>query len=243
MSTINLLPQDVVQRRSQSRANLICVTLFAVVTASIGGAALVSERNTRRTREVCQRINASYTEAAKLIDQVYRLEAQKRTMLRKAEMSANLMERLPRSYVLSILANALPKGAKLTSVEMTVAAARRRQAQPAAASKHGRVAQARKTGPADPPELAVSMKIRGRAGTDVQVARFIARLAKHPLTDVVDLSYSKEARRADAASREFLLTVRLKPGADAMDGIEHDDDGENVAAGAGPSEPPPGGEA
>jgi len=122
MSTINLLPEDYQQRRSQHRANVICMMLFGIVISSVGGAALVSERAGQNTRAVCERINTSYAEAAKLIDEMHHLEAKKRKMLQKAELSAALMERLPRSYVLAMVTNALPEGASLTSLKMSAAA-------------------------------------------------------------------------------------------------------------------------
>ncbi|MGB2819392.1 MAG: hypothetical protein WBF17_00320 [Phycisphaerae bacterium] len=226
---INLLPQDYVQRRSQQRGNLICMVLFAVAAASVGAASLVSERASGNTREVCERINAAYADAAKLIDEVHQLEAHKRKMLQKAQMSAALMEQLPRSYVLAIVTNALPRGASLISLDMKVATI-----QPDAGkvrkpvTKFAAVARARtaEKKPLAPPTLAVVLNIKGEASTDVQVARFIASLAKHRLMEMVDLSYSKEAGGKDKSTREFRLVARLKPNVDALDAIdEADEDG------------------
>ena len=185
MSTINLLPQEYLQRRSQRRGNFICLVLLGLVMASTCGAALVSERTSRRTREVCQRINNSYAEAARLIDEVHELEAQKHRMIQKAKMSAALMERLPRSYVLAVLTNALPKGASLASVQMTVKvvqppSAAATPAPGTALTQHALVAASRKPKqPEAAPDLSVQLDIKGKATTDVQVARFIANLAKH----------------------------------------------------------------
>ncbi|HUT01947.1 MAG TPA: PilN domain-containing protein [Phycisphaerae bacterium] len=237
MSTINLLPQDYVQRRSQYRVNLICMVLFAVVMASVGAASLVSERTSKNTREVCERINAAYADAAKLIDEVHQLEARKRKMLQKARMSAALMERLPRSYVLAALTNALPKGAALISLEMSV-----RPIQPNTdprknpRTKYASVAQARarKQASPTPPTLAVVLDIKGKASTDVQVARFIANLARHGLMEMVDLSYSKEGEGKSRSNREFRLMARLKPNADALDALR---EGEGGALQAGKPEP------
>ncbi|HUS92692.1 MAG TPA: PilN domain-containing protein [Phycisphaerae bacterium] len=216
---INLLPQDYVQRRNQHRVNVFSVILLAVVLASVAGAALVSERSSRNTREVCERINHSYEEASRLIDEMYQLEAQKRTMLDKAKTSAALMERLPRSYVLAILTNALPKGASLTSIKLTTHVVKP-PAPTAPAVKAALVANQRAGAGAEAAKLAVSLEVKGKAATDVEVARFIANLAKHPLTDMVDLSYSKEARGKDDAPREFHIRIRLKPNGDALEAVE-----------------------
>ena len=223
MSTINLLPGEYIQRRSQYRANLICLVLFAVVMGSVGTASLVSERTSRNNREVWERINAAYVDAARRIEQVRQLESQKREMLHRAEMAAALMERLPRSYVLAMLTNALPNGAALTSLEMSVRAVQptvRAGGKPK--TKFNTVAQgrAKKLHSKSPPTLSVMLNIKGKASTDVQVARFIANLARHELMEMVDLSYSKEAQGKDRWTREFQLTARLRPDADALDALQ-----------------------
>ena len=195
---------------------MICAVLFAVVIASICGAAVVSERSTQRTREVCDRMNTAYADAAKLIDEVHELEKQKSKMLDKAKRSAALMERMPRSYLLAMLTNALPKGASLKSVKMTIQVL----ATPGPAKPKTKAAAVKALADAKPPQLAVALSISGRASTDVQVARFIARLAAHPLTDVVDLSYSRQSRNSmEKDVREFELTVRARPDADVLDAI------------------------
>jgi len=219
MSIINLLPQDYIQRRSQARPNLICTILFAIVVAAIGGAALISERRTKSTRAVCDRVNASYQEAAKLIDEMHELEARRSEMLKKAETAAALMERLPRSYVLAMLTNALPDGASLTSTKLKVDPVVDRVAPAKAKTKHAMIAKARQTQKPSAPKLAVTLNLIGTATTDVQVARFIANLAKNPLTELVDLAYSRETKRGKENVREFSLIVRLKPNADALDGL------------------------
>jgi Tfp pilus assembly protein PilN len=217
---INLLPEDYVQRRSQHRANLICMVLFAVAAGSVAAASLVSERTSRNTRAVCERINKSYADAAKLIDEVHELEAQKRKMLQKAKLSASLMEQLPRSYVLAMVTNALPRGASLVTLEMDVRTIRTAaDAARKPRTKFATVAQARtvKKTPSAPPTLAVVLNIKGKASTDVQVARFIANLARHELMEMVDLSYSKESPGGGESVRDFRLVARMKPNADALD--------------------------
>jgi Tfp pilus assembly protein PilN len=220
MSTVNLVPGDYLQRRSQRRANGISFVLLAVVMASVGGAALVSERSSRHTRGVCERINAQYAEAAKLIDEMHQLEAQKRRMLQKAEVSAGLMERLPRSYILAMIAEALPQGASVTTVSIRTRGVRLTPPDKPR-SKHAALKKQRSARPPAVRSTAASLTILGTAATDVQVARLIANLARNPLTQVVDLVYSQETKtRADGKVRRYKLTVRLKPNADALDAIQ-----------------------
>jgi Tfp pilus assembly protein PilN len=221
MSTVNLLPRDYLQRRCQRRPNVIYMALFGVVMASIGGAALVSERNSRNTREVCQRINSAYADAAKLIDEVHQLESQKKMMLDKAKLSAALMERLPRSYVLAMVTNALPDRASVTNITLTVRALKENEGgKVEEKTKAAAVAKSRNLTTAAPAKLALTVNVKGKAATDVQVGRFITSLNRHPLTDTVELSYTKQSPDKAQASREFQLTVQLKPNADALDAIK-----------------------
>lgn len=216
MSTINLLPEDYLQRRRQHRGNMICTVLFGVVIVSICAAALVREQSTRRTREVCDRMSAAYADAAKLIDEVHQLEKQRANMLDKAKRSAALMERMPRSYLLAMLTNALPEGASLKSVRMVIQVVGEGEGD----KPKPKAAAVKASATSKAPQLAMALSITGKATTDVQVARFIARLAAHPLTDVVDLSYSKESKDLqDKGMREFQLSVILKPDADVLDAI------------------------
>jgi Tfp pilus assembly protein PilN len=216
MSTINLLPEDYLQRRRQHRGNMICTVLFGVVIVSICAAAVVREQSNRRTREVCDRMSAAYADAAKLIDEVRQLEKQKANMLDKAKRSAALMERMPRSYLLAMLTNALPEGASLKSVRMVIQVVGEGEGD----KSKTKAAAVKAPAAQKAPQLAMALSITGKATTDVQVARFIALLAAHPLTDVVDLSYSKESRDLqDKGTREFQLSVILKPDADVLDAI------------------------
>lgn len=215
MSTMNLLPGDYLQRRSQHRSNMLCFLLFALVMAAIGGASLVTATNSGHTRRISQRINEQYADAARLIDEMHQLEGQKRTMLAKAELSASLMERLPRSSVLATLVDALPQGAALSTVAVDTAQGRAAAAEPPARGPGGK-------GKAAPPAAAtvVSMTINGVANTDVEVARFIANLAQNRMTEQVDLAFSQELKTKNGVARSFQLTVRLKPDADAMEAVE-----------------------
>src|SRR4030042_4436381 len=114
MSLVNLLPDDYIARQAQWRTNLLCTALFGVVMAGIVGAALVSEHNYARTRLVREQVNQSYADAAKLLEQMQTLEVKKKKLLDKAAGTTNLLERVPRSYLLATVTNALPEGGSLT---------------------------------------------------------------------------------------------------------------------------------
>jgi len=207
MSYVNLLPDDYLTRRAQRRANLLCAGLFGLVMVGVVAATVVSEQTYGRTREVNERVDRAYAEAGRLIEQLQELEGTKQRMLRKARLTTRLLERVPRSYLLAVVTNALPRGASLAQFELeskrhetTVVSKKKTRYAKAAARK-----QAETTSRRD-----VTLTITGRAGTDVEVARFIASVARCPLMESVDLVYSEEKEVADVPVREFQVVLRLR---------------------------------
>lgn len=216
MSTINLLPEDYVERRWRRRAKLVCLILFILVMAGVLGAQGVSECSARRARQVLRRVDADYAEAARLIQQMQRLEAQERSLRSSAELTASLIERVPRSTLLAVIAQALPEHASLLSLELQVQRVVRGPGPAAGRARTRFDALSHKQAP-DPPSTSLIMEITGLAGTDVEVGRLIANLARNPLIASVDLVYSQEKLIDKTLVREFQVKAELKPKADAID--------------------------
>lgn len=214
MSIINLLPDDYIERRSQRRANVMCMGLFAIVITAVLAAAMVSEQSSRHTRDVRNRIDASYAEAAKVIAQMQQMEAQRTQMLHKAELTASLVERVPRSVLLAVVTNALPRNCSLLNVSLETSRIVRASRPPG--GKTTRLTNESKW-KAKPLKTRVQMEVTGRAGTDVDVARFIANLARNPLMRSVDLVYSEEKLVNKVSIRKFQVRMELRGGADAID--------------------------
>ena len=217
MSIINLLPPDYLLRRSQKRANVLCLGLFCVVMAGVLTAAVVSEQNSRRTMQVAQRVDGEYAEAIRLIQQMQQLDQEKKSLLAKAESASTLMERIPRSYLLATLTNALPENTSLINVTMDTKYIINSAPSGVGAQTDKAAAVSAARRPAKTSSSAVIVDITGLADTDVQVARFIATLARNPLTAAVDLVYSQEKTVNDAKVREFQVKLELKCNVDVMD--------------------------
>ncbi len=218
MSFVNLLPQDYLARQAQRRANLMCLVLFGAVMAGVLWAAHLSERGVAKTREVYDRVNQSYLDAAKLIDQMQELEKVKQRMLDKAKLTAGLLERVPRSFLLATITNALPSGGSLRDLglstkrqEVVIAPksgeAKSRFEQSAARAK----AEATRSERTD-----VSIAITGLAATDVEVGKFISAMDRCPLVESVDLVYSQEKKYEQVLVREFKVILHLKVDADVL---------------------------
>ena len=223
MSTINLLPEDYLERRMQKRANTICIVLFLVVMGGIGLAALISDQTSRHTRGVLNRVNASYADAAKLLTQMRQLEASKRQMIAKAKATASLLERVPRSYLLAMVTRALPQEASLIKVELKQG--KERKAKKSKGSKFEAAKNKSKGKAPRRPEMPpMVLEATGLAATDMEVGGFIANLKDNPLLNSVDISYSQDKVLNERKKgkpkihvREFKVTMELKPNVDVID--------------------------
>jgi len=230
MSTINLLPQEYIERRLRNRATVICSILFGVVMSVVIAAAIASQHSHQHTLVVRDRLDADYAEAAKLIQQMQRLEAKKRKLLRKAKLSASLMERVPRSYVLAVVANALPDHASLESLVLNTRDAPQQQDQVARKRKSKKKSKyVSGSTTAKPTPRVVQITVTGLAATDVEVARLIANLARNSLVETVDLVYSQEKLVNKTMVREFQIRLMLKADGDAIDSIRDAGRGEPTA--------------
>lgn len=216
MSTINLLPDNYLERRCRRRAKVICLILFAIIMGAVVTAKAVSEQSRRHTLDVSNRITAEYRAAAKLIIQLQQFERRKAKLLHKITLSSSLLERLPKSRVLAAVTNALPTDTSLLCFDMNI----RRVITKADADKASRKrtskfdARKRKRKASAPTVGIVVTELTGLAGTDIQVARFIANLARNPLVASVDLVYSQEKLIEKFPVREFQIVMKLHADAD-----------------------------
>lgn len=226
MSTINLLPDDYLENRARRRIVAMCMVLFVIEVAGVVGAWFVTERKQARAVEVSRQIDESYAQAAQQIARLQQLEVQKKTMLRKADVADALVERVPRSALLAVLTNALPTGASLTQVKLETQRSaiiprtvkdEKPDAKPArGADKKANLTSEPRQQEAPILPSTVSLEVKGLAATDMEVARFIADLARCPLIRSVDLGYSQQRTLAGDSLREFLVRIELKEDADAI---------------------------
>lgn len=220
MSTINLLPRDYLKRRLERRADVLLLALFGVVMLGVVSATVLSERSWRHTVRVAERVDQSYEDATKLIEQLQQLDMDKQNMLRKAEQTASLMEKVPRSYLLAAVTDAMPAQARLTSFHLTVDKVEHRAAPPTGAKKGSKFQSVSAQRFPGDVTTRVKIEVTGLADTDVDVARFIAAMASNPLVNSADLVYSEERLvEDDIVMRGFRIDIGLRPGADAIEAI------------------------
>jgi Tfp pilus assembly protein PilN len=228
MSIINLIPNTYLKQRSQQRANRLCVMLFVVVMTGVAGAVWVSHRNLQNTYKVSDGVNQSYSEAAKLLQQMQQLEIQKRKGVYKAKTTSALLERSPRSYILATVTQSLPENCCLTSLDLKPAKITKTTAITSANKK--KTAKDSKAPVPPTPEAALAkqppmeMVVTGWAATDVQVAQFLANLIQDPLLESVELGYSQtkeiKSKENQTTIREFSVTAQIRPEIDVIELID-----------------------
>jgi Tfp pilus assembly protein PilN len=218
MNTINLLPEDYLKSQAQKRSTVLCLILFGAVMAGTATAYLVSQRSYARTREVLQNVNDEYARASMLLDQLQQLQARKKALMDKAQQTARLQERLPRSYLLGILTNALPQYTSLNGVEVEYDKVRVETPRDESAQRNKKTRKFKAAAPKITYRYFLSITVEGRAGTDMEVARFIANLTRHPLFEDVDLIYSEqELIEKTYPVRQFAVRLICDPDADVLD--------------------------
>jgi len=218
---LSFLPDDYLERKTQRRTNVICATLFIIVMGAITATFMLSERASRGLEERQARVDEQYADAAKKLETVKEMQERQRKMAHQAEVTASLLERVPRSYLLAEFTNALPSGVSL--IDLTLDSHVRSAPAPAAPKTAFEVKKAElEAGKPKPPAAPqaklydVALKLTGVAKTDVEVAQFISRLSRSKLLKDVNLVVVEPFTNNDKASltmRKFTLDMALNPDA------------------------------
>lgn len=212
MANINFVPDDYVQSNESRRANLMCLVLFSVVIAALGGSCVMIRIRQRACRAEEALVHAKMTRMHESISQFEQLQAKRKEMMRTALTTAELIEPVPRSVLLASLTNNLPAGTSLLKLDLI-------QKQPANAPrpKPAQTKYQAAQGQTGTPEASQSpeklletfMDIEGVAPSDLQVAAYIERLGRSLLLTNVTLVESKETVVDETTFRRFKLKAML----------------------------------
>lgn len=213
MSNINFVPDDYIQSNESRRANLLCLVLFSVVMAALGGSSVAIKIRKRACEAQEALVNAKMARMEESIKKFEDLRAKRTEMMKTALTTAELLEPVPRSVLLASLTNTLPPGVSLTKLNMIQKEGPKSAAAPAAKTKY-EAAQEKAGAPPEPKpsvekSLETRMEIEGIAPSDLQVAAYIEHLSNSLLLDNVALVESQERKIKDATYRQFRLTAML----------------------------------
>jgi Tfp pilus assembly protein PilN len=215
---LNFLPDDYVKRRRAHRANVVCIFLAAggllIVVAAVG-ATMFRAFAIAGARAA---VEEQHHKASLRIRDLEHLEKRKADLLHKAELSAALLERVPRSHILARLTNSLPADTSLTSLSMQREKVHVPLPQIAAANtadaKIGKRKGKKTAAPATLVEERIRFRLDGLAQTDVQVAEYISRLSNDPVFEGVDLQFSEDFPFDEGVTmRRFQLSFLLSKNA------------------------------
>ena len=238
----SFLPQDYVARKAEMRANLLCLSLFGVVMFCVVAAFFVTNRQWLQVRREQQSITTQYTKESAKIDQLKLLESQKTDMLEKAEITTALIEKVPRSRLLSELVNRMPQD--ITLLELALISKRIKETPPPGSADKGQTIKS--LGPAKPgspvagprrpgtpapregdkappppkpqaPRFEYTLQLTGVAKVNASIADYISGLKSCTFLEDVDLKYIKETTIDKLDLRKFEIQATIKKDADARD--------------------------
>jgi Tfp pilus assembly protein PilN len=211
---LSFLPDDYMERKTRRRTNAICAVLFFIVISAIGGAFTVTERSMREIEKQQMEVQRQYTDAAKRIEQVTSMQEKQRTMAHQAELTASLLEKVPRSFILAELTNGIPSGVSLLDFRMDASLMNNAAAAPKTAFELRKAEVDASKGliniPVSQPRVYdVNMKINGVAETDLQVSAFITKLNTSSMFSDVNLQFTEEFKAKDSKLRKFQIELKL----------------------------------
>jgi hypothetical protein len=234
-SSASFLPQEYVARKNEMRANLFCLTLFGVVMFGVVAAFFVTNRQWLQVKSQQKTVTVQYTQEAARIEQYKRLEAQKTEMMDKAEITTALVEKVPRSRLISEVVTRMPKDITLLDVQLI--SKRLKEAAPAnptaVAAAQGQIktltpsskTAAAKGAPAPAkeqpkeritaPKFDFTLRLVGVARVNTDVADYLQSLKNCPLLAQVDLKYIKETSIEKLELRKFEIEATIRKDADA----------------------------
>ena len=221
---LSFLPDDYLERKQRRRTNAICAVLFFIVISAIGGAFTVTEKSMREIEKQAADVDVQYTGAAKRIDQYKQMEEKQRTMQHQAELTASLLEKVPRSKILARVTNGIPQGVSLLDFSMasTLSTAVQKAPQTAFDARKAEIDAAKgivNAMASQPRVYDVTMHLTGVAPNDGQVSRFITKMNGTPLFKDVNLVYTDEFSAGDKENklRKFSIEMSLNPNAPLED--------------------------
>lgn len=212
MTKIDFVPDDYVQQRESSRANMICLILFAAIMGGIGATFTVIKMRQKDVQDDLNVLNQKMQKAQQQITQLEQLTNKRKTMMKTAVMTAELIEPVPRSVLLACMTNNLPSSVSL--IELKVDTEEIKVAAPAVKKKSqfdkASAEAAEKEVVIQKPIIMTTIEVEGIAPSDIDVAKYIAALTESILLEGVGLVESKELEVEGIKFRQFKLNASLK---------------------------------
>ncbi|MCH2133989.1 MAG: PilN domain-containing protein [Phycisphaerales bacterium] len=212
----SFLPTEYTEQRIDRRTHILAMLLFIVVMAAVFTAFLWKRNEWKQVELVRQDVETRYQAAGEKVNHLMELKEAQQATVRRAELAAALVEKVPRSILLAELINNMPPGLGLheLTLDSTRLIAPKETASATGRKPRSDTRTAKANEPPEPPRYHTRLALTGFAPTDVHVSEFLSALNDHPLLVDVNLVSSQETVSEDRTVREFKLTASLQPMAD-----------------------------
>ena len=214
----DFLPPEYVEHRADRRTQALGLGLFLIVIAAVLLAFLAKRSDWQRVSAIRDQVTTRYEEAGQEVAVIAALEERQRRIHERARVAASLVERLPRSVLLSEFINRMPPGLGLLEYDLHTVQIKA-AAPKTADGRNSRAGRAKKRpaevdAPLQAPTYRTVVSMLGFAPTDLQVSEFLAELNGHSLFEDVVLQFSEETDMNGMIVRQFRVTCALGPDAD-----------------------------
>lgn len=214
---MSFLPEEYLERRAARRTNITCIVLFIIVMGGVVAGYFVTDWKRAEVRERQLAVNAQFEEAARRLEQLEQLQSRKQQMIRKANITSALVERIPRSLLLAEMINHMPEPLSLLEFELETRTLRS-GTQPRSSLQRQRQAMQKKDAEEDQqvqvPETEMGIQLVGVAPTDVEVSQFMTSISQHALFYDVSLQYSEETSIESQKMRKFQINLKVNQSVD-----------------------------
>lgn len=214
----SFLPEDYIAAKSEARANIITLSLFAIVLGAVIAAFMVTHQRWQSIKARQISVNAQYKSETDKIEQLKQLESQRAAILEKAEITASLVEQVPRWAMLGELALRMPERMRLDELKLK---SQRIEVKPVTPAKPPPLVKSllqkesdAKKQPEVPkataPKFEYTLTISGSAEENNDIADYLASLKTSPILRRVELGFIRESKEGDRLLRKFEITANLK---------------------------------
>jgi Tfp pilus assembly protein PilN len=224
----SFLPEDYIARKTETRVNVLILVLFALVLGGIAAAFMVTNRHWKEIRERQTNVNEQWAVEGAKMDELKKLEDQRAQMMEKAQITAALVERVPRWAVLGEVTLRRPLEMRFDILTIKsnrtepAAAATVKGAPPAPAAPMFKNLTDKITGTTAAPEkpkvraptFTYTLTVDGSTAKNTDVADFLASLKASPIFTNVELAFIRETKEKDRELRKFQITANIRTDAD-----------------------------
>ena len=232
---MNFLPENYAEKRQATKTAIIFIGLLLIVIGGIIGAWLFTLYKNKHIFDDYVRVNTEFENASRKIAEFKAMDQERAKMIKKAEITTTLMERVRRFSLIEEITLMRPKGVSFVEINLKSTASDSGARPLTDIEKAQRV----HAGLSAEPQMTaqqydVTVELTATAPTDGQVAEYIKALSKNPLLMDVNLDYSEEFKKAIPASRKdkegktidevryeilrkFHVKMKVNPAADLRD--------------------------